>query len=111
MLTESMPLRSIIHILLHFLIPGAIARIAFRRRWEIAWLVMTITLVVDLDHMLAIPAYDPNRCSLGFHPLHSAPAIGIYAATVFIPKLRLIAIGLLVHMLLDWSDCIWMKWG
>ena len=106
-----MTLRPIIHILLHILIPGAIARIAFPRHWQIVWLVMTITLVVDLDHMLALPVYDPYRCSLGFHPLHSAAAIGVYAATVFIPKLRLVAIGLLVHMLLDWSDCMWMKWG
>ena len=74
-------------------------------------MVMSLTLLVDLDHMLAIPMYDPNRCSLGFHPLHSAPVMGIYAATLFIPKLRLMAIGLLVHMLLDGTDCVWMKWG
>ena len=105
-----MPLRTIIHIALHFMVPGAIAWYAFPRRWRVAWVIMTLTLLVDLDHILATPIYDYNRCSLGFHPLHSAPAIGIYAATVFIPKLRLIAIGLLVHMVLDWTDCIWMKW-
>jgi len=106
-----MPLHSIIHISLHFLIPAAIAWFAFPRRWRIAWLIMTLTLVVDLDHMLTIPIYDPNRCSLGYHPLHSAAAIGVYTATLLIPKLRLMAIGLLVHMLLDWSDCIWMRWS
>jgi len=106
-----MPLRPIIHIFLHFFVPGVIARLAFPKNWGIAWLVMVLTLVVDLDHMLTTPMYDPNRCSLGFHPLHSAPAIGFYAATLFISKLRLISIGLLVHMLLDWSDCVWMRWG
>jgi hypothetical protein len=71
---------------------------------------MTLTLLVDLDHFLATPIYDPNRCSIGLHPFHSAPAIGVYAFAAFIPKLRWVAIGLLLHMLLDWSDCVWMTW-
>lgn len=105
-----MPIRPLIHILLHFLVPGAIAWLAFPKRWGFTWLVMSLTIIVDLDHILATPFYDPNRCSLGFHPLHSAAAIGIYAAVLFIPKLRLIAIGMLVHMGLDLGDCIWMAW-
>jgi hypothetical protein len=41
---------------------------------------MALTIIVDLDHLLADPIYDPNRCSIGFHPLHSYPAIVIYLA-------------------------------
>lgn len=106
-----MAIGNILHVLLHFLVPGVIARLAFPKRWGLSWLIMSLTMFVDLDHILATPLYDPHRCSIGFHPLHSAPAVGIYTATLFVPKLRLIAIGLLVHMGLDLSDCIWMKWS
>jgi len=51
--------------------------------------------------------FDPNRCSLGFHPLHSWPAIGIYLVSLFSPHLRIIAIGLLIHLVLDGTDCYW----
>lgn len=106
-----MELRPIVHILLHLLVPAAVAKLAFPRRWRLAWLIMVLTLVVDLDHLWATPIYDPNRCSIGFHPLHSLPAIGIYGAALLVPVLRMVAAGLLVHMGLDGIDCIWMHWG
>jgi len=68
---------------------------------------MTLTLVVDFDHFLAEPVFDPNRCSLGFHPLHSWPASGIYLVSLLSPRLRIIAIGLLIHLVLDGTDCFW----
>ena len=40
--------------------------------------------VVDLDHLLAEPVYDAARCSIGFHPLHTWPAMIAYAASVVI---------------------------
>ena len=100
--------RPVIHIVLHILIPALIARTVYPKRWGTAWLVMTLTLLVDLDHLLASPIYDPNRCSIGYHPLHTMPAIGVYAAALLISKLRLVAMGLLIHMILDWLDCLWM---
>lgn len=66
---------------------------------------MMATMLVDLDHLLANPIYDPNRCSIGFHPLHTWPAIALYAALALHPRTRLIGLGLLIHMLLDFSDC------
>ena len=74
-------------------------------------MVMASTILIDLDHLLATPVYDPLRCSIGHHPLHGLPVIGVYAAMLLWPKLRLIAIGLLVHIALDGVDCFWMKWG
>ena len=68
---------------------------------------MALTFAVDFDHLLAEPVFDPNRRSLGFHPLHSWPAIGIYLVSLFSPSLRIIAIGLLIHMVLDGTDCFW----
>ena len=65
-------------------------------------------MLVDVDHLLADPIYDSNRCSIGFHPLHELWPILFYAALCFVPKMpkvRLIAIGLSVHMGLDAIDC------
>jgi len=62
-------------------------------------------MLVDLDHLLATPIFDPSRCSIGFHPLHSYPAILIYAILIFYPNARVIALGLLMHMFTDGIDC------
>ena len=104
-------LRTSLHLILHFLVPAAVARTAFPDRWKLAWLVMTATMVVDLDHLLANPVFDPNRCSIGFHPLHTWPAMAVYAALTAAPRTRLVGIGLLIHMVLDGIDCLWMQWG
>jgi len=69
---------------------------------------MLATMLVDLDHLLANPIFHPERCSIGFHPLHSYLAIGIYFVLFFIPKFRIVSIGLLLHMLTDYLDCLWI---
>lgn len=79
-----------------------------KKHWVYYWLVMSATIVVDLDHLLADPIYDPNRCSIGFHPLHSFWALGIYLLLLVPDKTRVISIGILLHMLLDAIDCAMM---
>lgn len=96
---------SVFHIFLHFAVPAIVARVFFKDKWLKAWLIMVATMVVDLDHLLADPIYDPDRCSIGFHPLHSWPAIAAYAGLAAWPKTRLIGLGLLIHMALDGIDC------
>lgn len=66
---------------------------------------MMATMAVDLDHLLAVPVYDPNRCSIGYHPLHSYYAIGVYVILLFFPKTRIVGLGLVIHMILDYLDC------
>jgi len=44
---------------------------------------MALTFAADFDHPLAEPAFDPNPCSLGFNPLHSKPAVGIFLVPLF----------------------------
>ena len=112
-----------IHITLHFIVPLLVALAFYRSRWRKAMLIMIATMIVDADHLLADPIYDPNRCSIGFHPLHTLPAIAIYTAMFAIPPvlwrkddgqgvhpaarvLHLIGLGLLIHMTLDWLDCL-----
>ena len=99
---------AILHIFLHLAIPVALARLAYADRWIKAWIVMMSAMLIDLDHLLASPIYDPNRCSIGFHPLHSIPAILVYTLCLCVPRLRLIALGLLIHMGVDASDCLRM---
>ena len=71
---------------------------------------MCATMLVDIDHLLADPVYDPSRCSIGFHPLHQYPAIAVYALGTFWARTRLVAVGLVIHMALDALDCVWMSY-
>ena len=100
-------LHSILHLALHVAVPGLAAWLFFRPRWVRSWLVMLGTMVVDADHLLANPVFDPDRCSIGFHPLHTAPAIAAYALLALVPRTRLVGVGLLIHMMLDGIDCLW----
>ncbi|NQV42455.1 MAG: hypothetical protein HQ506_08890 [Candidatus Marinimicrobia bacterium] len=106
-------MRSLFHIVAHFLVPAAIAPWMSKymnpeKDWKYYWLIMSATIAIDLDHLLATPIYDPGRCSIGFHPLHSVWAIGGYVLLLIPGKTRVIAVGLLVHMMLDGIDCIMM---
>ncbi len=94
-----------LHILLHFIVPAAVVGLFFRREWKRAYLLMIGTMLVDLDHLLADPIYDPQRCSIGFHPLHTFWAIALYAVLCYPRKTRYLGIGLLIHMALDALDC------
>ena len=97
-----------LHIIFHFLIPLVVAKFAYPKIWRKAWLVMSLTMLVDLDHLFAVPIYDPQRCSINFHPLHSGWMIAFYVLLLLPPKSRLIGLGLCIHMALDWQDC-WFK--
>ena len=102
-------METIIHYFLHFVFPVFIAYFFFKNAWKKAYLIMLMTMLVDLDHLLANPIFDPNRCSIGFHPLHSYVAIIIYFILLFPSKTRILAIGLLMHMTADWIDCLFIK--
>ena len=52
------------------LVPGLVAALFLRPAWRQAWLVMLLTMLVDVDHLLATPIYDPNRWQ---HRVSSAP--------------------------------------
>jgi hypothetical protein len=95
-----------VHLILHFMIPVVLARFAFPDRWKRLSFIMVLTMMVDLDHFLANPVFDPLRCSIGFHPLHSYQAIAAYLLMLALPKLRFVGLGLLIHMGLDGSECI-----
>ena len=103
-------IRPLVHMFLHFALPAAVAGIAYRKQFLKAMLIMLASMLIDLDHLLADPVYDPGRCSIGFHPLHQYPLFLVYATAALWPKTRLIGIGLLIHMFLDGIDCFWMQY-
>ena len=103
-----MSLMAVVHVVLHFAVPAAVARLAYPKSSWKAWLIMMAAMLIDLDHLLADPMYDPGRCSIGFHPLHLYPVIPLYVLLALWPKTRLLGIGLLIHVFLDGVDCWWM---
>lgn len=94
------------HLALHFTVPLLVAFLFFRENLKLSYLAMMLTMLVDLDHLLASPIYDANRCSIGFHPLHQYWFIAIYLVMSFFSKTRLIGVGLIIHMSLDALDCL-----
>ena len=96
-----------IHYSLHFVFPLLIAFVFFRKNWKKVYLIMLSTMIVDLDHLLANPIYQEDRCSINFHPLHTYYAIAVYIIMIFLRKpFNIIGLGLLLHMLTDLIDCL-----
>ena len=100
-------LKPLVHYGLHFVFPAFIAWRWKGESFAKVYLLMLSTMLVDLDHLLAVPMFDPCRCSIGFHPLHSGFAIGVYILMLFFKPMRILAVGLLLHMLTDAQDCLW----
>ena len=97
------------HYFLHLVFPLFIALVFFRKEWKKIYLIFLATMLVDLDHLLASPIFQANRCSIEFHFLHSYYAMVIYFILIFLRKpFKIIGIGLLLHMLTDFIDCLFM---
>jgi hypothetical protein len=69
---------------------------------------MIAASVIDLDHLLTNPIFDANRCSINFHPLHSYYAMIVYVILLVPKTTRLIGLGLCIHIIADYVDCLWM---
>lgn len=102
-----MSLQFVVHYGMHLLVPLGIAYLFYRNELWRVYLIFLLAMLIDLDHLLADPIFDPNRCSIGFHLLHSYVAIGIYVLLLFFKKTRVVGLALLWHILTDWVDCLW----
>lgn len=103
-----MIIQPITHYGIHFLFPLVIAAIFYKNRiWKV-YFVLIATMLIDFDHLLADPIFDSQRCSINFHLLHSYYAIGFYFLMLVPNKTRILAIGLLIHILADSIDCLFM---
>lgn len=92
----------------HVLIPLLVALVWYKKHWKVAFLIMLSAMWIDVDHLLANPVFDPNRCSINFHPLHTYYALAVYIILVFPNKTRLIGLGLVIHLIADAVDCLFM---
>lgn len=98
-----------IHYGLHFGLPLLIALLFFKTYWVKAYVIMLLAFVIDLDHLLANPIFEANRCSINFHPLHSYYAIAVYILMLFFNRTRLLGLGLVAHIIADSVDCFLMQ--
>ncbi|MGY5351223.1 DUF6122 family protein [Wenyingzhuangia sp. IMCC45533] len=98
-------LRFFIHYGLHLVFPALIAYFYNKQLWKKNWLILLSTMLIDIDHLFANPVYDPNRCSINFHYLHSFPLAYIYFVLLAMKKTRLWATGLIFHLITDYIDC------
>ena len=102
-------MQTFIHYFLHFGFPLFIAYGFFKKDWKKVYLILIATNLVDVDHLIANPIFQANRCSINFHPLHTYYAMIVYAMLLFFRKpFKIIGIGLLFHMLTDFIDCMMM---
>ena len=100
--------RHILHYAFHLLMPFLFGKIFWKENWWKAGIIMVGTMIIDLDHLLANPIFDPDRCGIGFHPLHTLWAGIVYGGVLIIPswKVRAVGIGCLWHLCTDALDCL-----
>ncbi|WP_086477352.1 DUF6122 family protein [Arenibacter amylolyticus] len=101
-------LRWFLHYGIHFLVPILIGLLFYKGyRWK-AILILLAGIVIDLDHFWADPLFDPNRCSINFHPLHTYWAIALYVLLLIPKKTRIFGLALVIHIVADITDCLLM---
>lgn len=99
-------MQTLVHYSLHFVFPVVIAYVFFRNDWKRAYLILLATMLMDADHLLATPIFQPNRCSIDFHPLHTYYAAAVYVVLLFLRRpFNIIGTGLLFHLATDAIDC------
>jgi hypothetical protein len=98
-------LKFIIHYGLHFVVPLLISYLFFKKDWKNVYFIFLASMLVDVDHLLASPIFESNRCSINFHPLHTSYAMVFYCIGLLFKKTRILSIALLFHMLTDYIDC------
>lgn len=97
--------RIFLHYGIHFLVPVAVGLIFYREYRLKAIIILLAGILIDADHLPASPVFDPQRCSIGFHALHTYWAIGAYCLLFFLPRTRIYGLAFLIHILADASDC------
>nr|WP_299383779.1 DUF6122 family protein [Allomuricauda sp.] len=101
-------LRFVIHYGIHFLVPIAIGLYFFKEQRSKVILILLAGIAIDIDHLWANPIFDPNRCSINFHFLHSYWAIMVYCILPFFKPTRIIGLALVIHIIADVTDCLLM---
>ena len=101
-------LRFCLHYGIHFILPIIIGLVFFKEHRLKITMILLAGIILDLDHLWADPIFDPSRCSINFHPLHTYWAIASYFLLLFFSKTRVLGIAFLIHILADTVDCYLM---
>ena len=108
-------LRIFLHYGIHLIVPIFIAFYFFKGQSIKIAIILLLGILIDVDHLLANPIFDSNRCSINFHPLHSYWAIISYTLLLFFKQTRILGIALMIHILADTVDCLMLflqaEWG
>lgn len=91
--------------------PFALGWLIWRERAWRAGAVIAGANIIDIDHLLAVPIFDPERCSIGFHLLHGWEAALAYIVLLAVPRwwVRAFGLGALWHLVVDAGDCMAMN--
>ncbi|TRZ43585.1 DUF6122 family protein [Robertkochia solimangrovi] len=103
-------MRPIVHYGIHFLVPVLVAWLFYRESFRRSAIILLAGIIIDIDHLLAHPIFDPDRCSIGFHILHTYPFIVFYLILALFRKTRLYGLALMIHIIADTVDC-WLNNG
>jgi len=98
-------IRFFVHYGIHFLVPIAIGLFFFKDNRLKIVIILLAAILIDVDHLITNPIFDPNRCSISFHPLHSYWAIALYMVLFFFKRTRIFGLALLIHIFADAMDC------
>ncbi|MEO1010323.1 MAG: DUF6122 family protein [Bacteroidota bacterium] len=101
-------LRFFLHYGIHFLVPLAVGFLFFKKQRHRVILILLAGILLDVDHLWADPIFDPDRCSINFHFLHSYWAIMLYVLLLIFAKTRLWGMAALIHILADATDCLFI---
>lgn len=104
-------LRFILHYGIHFIVPILIALLFFKEhRWKVG-LILIAGILLDVDHLLASPIFDSERCSINFHPLHTYWAIGVYFLMLLWKPIRIWGLAFIIHIVADLTDCLFIRFN
>jgi len=96
-----------IHYFLHLGFPLIIAYAFFRENWKNVYLILLLTMIIDVDHVFSEPIFQANRCSINYHMFHTHYAAVGYVVLLFLRKpFNIIGLGLVLHLATDFVDCI-----
>ncbi|WP_297692465.1 DUF6122 family protein [uncultured Eudoraea sp.] len=101
-------LRFLLHYGIHIIVPIAVGLLFFKDKKIWIILILLSGILIDFDHLFANPIFDPNRCSINFHPFHSYWAIVAYIFLFLYKNTRVIGLALLIHIFADSIDCFFL---
>ncbi len=89
--------------LLFYLFEAKYLKRNFNQR--LALIQILLANLIDLDHLLSSPIYEPGRCSINNHLLHSYFMFPLYLIGLF-SRYRYFWASISLHLLIDYLGCI-----